>query len=122
MPILKSAKKALRQDKKRRLLNLGRLRAMRHAIKAVRQAPQLQGQVVGSMSGEELKQLLNAAYQALDKGAKTGIIKKNTAARKKSRLALHLQKKVQGKLKTESATPPQPPEDQKPPQAQPVQS
>lgn len=36
---------------------------------------------------EEAKNLLSLAYQAIDKAAKRGVIKKNTASRKKSRLA-----------------------------------
>ena len=35
---------------------------------------------------EEIQALLPQLYKALDKGAKTGIIKKNTASRRKSRL------------------------------------
>ena len=36
---------------------------------------------------KEAEKNLAAAYQAIDKAAKRGIIKKNTASRKKSRLA-----------------------------------
>lgn len=36
---------------------------------------------------EELKQISPAIYKALDKAAKVGVIKKNTAARRKSRIA-----------------------------------
>ena len=35
---------------------------------------------------EEAKKLLPQIYKALDKAAKTGVIKKNTASRKKSRI------------------------------------
>jgi len=35
---------------------------------------------------EEAIKLLPSAYKAIDKACKTGVIKKNTAARKKSRL------------------------------------
>jgi len=35
----------------------------------------------------EARKKLSEAYQAIDKAAKRGIIKKNTAARKKSRLS-----------------------------------
>jgi len=35
---------------------------------------------------EEAKKLLPKLYKALDKAAKVGLIKKNTASRKKSRL------------------------------------
>ncbi|HRH24630.1 MAG TPA: 30S ribosomal protein S20, partial [Candidatus Paceibacterota bacterium] len=37
--------------------------------------------------GKATAESLSKAYQAIDKAAKRGIIKKNTAARKKSRLA-----------------------------------
>lgn len=36
--------------------------------------------------------LLSQAFKALDKAAKTGLIKKNTASRRKSRLAKALKK------------------------------
>lgn len=36
---------------------------------------------------EEAGELLGSAYKAIDKAAKRGIIKDNTASRKKSRLA-----------------------------------
>lgn len=35
---------------------------------------------------EEAKSLLSQVYKAIDKAAKRGVIKKNTASRKKSRL------------------------------------
>ena len=41
---------------------------------------------------EEAVKLLPKLYKAIDKAAKRGIIKKNTAARKKSRLTKLLQK------------------------------
>ncbi len=43
---------------------------------------------------EEAKKLLPLAYKAIDKSAKTGVIKKNAAARKKSRLAKLIAKKI----------------------------
>ena len=42
----------------------------------------------GSNGKEEAKQSLQKAIKALDKAAQNGIIKKNTASRKKSRLTL----------------------------------
>ena len=36
---------------------------------------------------KKAKELLPKAYKAIDKAAKRGVIKKNTAARKKSRLS-----------------------------------
>lgn len=73
MAITSSAKKAYRASEKKRIFNLRRKRAMTSGIKEVKKA----------MTSETLAQ----AYQAIDKAAKRGIIKKNTAARKKSRLA-----------------------------------
>lgn len=79
MPITKSAKKALRQSKRRRLTNLRRLNKMKSLIKQIRE-------LVIAKKKEEALKLLPQAYQAIDKAAKRGVIKKNTAARKKSRL------------------------------------
>ena len=79
MPITESAKKALRQSKKRRGRNLRRLNAMREIIKQIRKL------VIENKKEEALK-LLPSVYKAIDKAAKTNLIKKNTAARKKSRL------------------------------------
>jgi len=41
---------------------------------------------------DEAKNLISVAYQAIDKAAKRGVIKKNAAARKKSRLMKALNK------------------------------
>lgn len=41
---------------------------------------------------EEALKLLPGVYKAIDKAAKRGVIKKNTAARKKSRLVLFMKK------------------------------
>lgn len=76
MPIIKSAKKALRQSIKRRLRNIGRKKAIKNAVAKIKKAKK-----------EEALKFLSLAYKAIDKAAKAGTIKKNTAARKKSRLA-----------------------------------
>lgn len=80
MPVIKSAKKALRQSKRRRARNLIRIHAFRNAAKEVRK-------LFAAGKKDEARALLPNAYQALDKAAKTGVIKKNAAARAKSRLA-----------------------------------
>lgn len=85
MPITKSAKKALRQSKKRRIQNLRRLKAMKGIIKNIRK-------LVLENKKEEALKLLPKAYKAIDKAAKVGVIKKNTAARKKSRLTKSITK------------------------------
>ncbi len=75
----KSAKKAIRQSERRRVFNLRRLRAMKAAIKEVKK--------LAAAKDSKALELLHVAYKAIDKAAKRGVIKKNTAARKKSRLA-----------------------------------
>jgi len=79
MPITKSTKKALRQSRKRRVRNLIYKKKMRGLIKQVRI-------LVEEKKIEEAKKLLPQVYKILDKTAKVGIIKKNTASRKKSRI------------------------------------
>lgn len=79
MPIKKSAKKALRQSKKRQLANLKRKETMRAMIKKIKR-------LASEKKTEETKNLLPLVYQAIDKAAKAGVIKKNAASRKKSRL------------------------------------
>lgn len=79
MPITKSAKKALRQNTKRRTRNLIYKKRTKDLIKKIRV-------LVSGKKNEEAKKLLSQLYKTLDKSAKTGVIKKNTASRKKSRL------------------------------------
>ena len=79
MPITKSAKKALRQNKRRRQRNLRQLNALKETIKKIKK-------LIGENKKEEALNLLPIVYKVIDKAAKNGIIKKNNAARKKSRL------------------------------------
>jgi len=79
MPIIKSAKKALRASLRKRVYNDRRRRAMRKGIKEIKKL------VAQKNKGEAIKLLPNA-YKSIDKAAKRGVIKKNAAARKKSRL------------------------------------
>ena len=79
MAITKSAKKALRQNKTRRARNIQRKKKTKNLLK--------QAQVLlKENKKEEAKKLLPQIYKALDKTAKTGVIKKNNASRKKSRI------------------------------------
>lgn len=80
MAITQSAKKALRVSARKRVFNLRRSRTMKDAVKNVET-------LADTGKKKEAAQKLSEAYQAIDKAAKRGIIKKNTAARKKSRLA-----------------------------------
>ncbi len=85
MPITKSAKKALRQSRKRRLFNLRRTKKMKSLVKQVRS-------LIEDKKREEALKILPQVYKAVDKAAKRGVIKKNTASRKKSRLAKAIDK------------------------------
>lgn len=79
MPIIKAAKKSLRQSETRRARNLRRKRTMKDVVKEVRA-------LAGEKKTADAEKLLPKAYKAIDKAQKRGIIKKNTASRKKSRL------------------------------------
>ena len=85
MPITDSAKKALRQNVRRNIMNTQRKKKMRNLIKEAKI-------LVAQKKIEEAKKLLPQIYKALDKTAKKNIIKKNTASRKKSRLTKMLNK------------------------------
>ena len=76
MPNKHAAAKAWSQMKKHALENQIRREAVKETIKKVTKAA----------GADEAKKLIAAAQKALDKAAKTGVIKKNTAARRLSRL------------------------------------
>lgn len=73
MPVLKHAKKKLRQDKKRTRDNLKLKETYKKLIKAART--------------KKSADTLNLAYQAIDKAAKKNVIHDNKASRLKSSLA-----------------------------------
>lgn len=79
MPIIKSAKKALRQSERRKKENAKRKDTAKQVSKKIRA-------LVAGGKKEEALALLPKAYKALDKAAKKHTLKKNTASRKKSRL------------------------------------
>jgi small subunit ribosomal protein S20 len=80
MPIIRSAKKAHEASLRKQVFNVRRKRAMKDAVKDVRSH-------VSAGKLKEAQEGLTTAYKAIDKAAKRGVIKKNTADRKKSRLA-----------------------------------
>jgi small subunit ribosomal protein S20 len=82
MAITKGAKKAIRQSKRKAVMNETRKRAIRDAFKGVRLADK--SDKAGAIKA------LAAAYKAIDKAAKRGLIKKNTAARRKAKVAKSL--------------------------------
>ncbi len=85
MPITKSAKKALRQSEKKKVFNLRRKREMKSQIKEIEK-------LLTENKAKEALKLVPTAYKAIDKAAKRGVIKKNNASRKKSRIAQSIKK------------------------------
>ena len=85
MPIIKSAKKALRGSLKKKVFNDRRKSAMKDAMKDVKG-------FVMKKDKKAAEDALPKAYKAIDKAAKRGVIKKNNAARKKSHLAKTIEK------------------------------
>ncbi len=85
MPILKSAKKRLRQNKKRERGNKIFKDRMKEAVKNIRS-------LVDAKKTDEAEKNLSDTYKAIDKAAKKGIIKEQTADRKKSRLSALINK------------------------------
>lgn len=80
MAITSSAKKAIRSAARKRVFNLRRKDALTGATKSLAKAL-----AAKDVAGAE--KMLPAAYKAIDKAMKTGVIKSNTADRKKARLA-----------------------------------
>lgn len=79
MPLTKSAKKAFRQSERKRARNLQKRRKLKSILKEVRG-------LVLEKKIDEAKKLLPQVYKILDKSAKVGLVKKNAASRKKSRI------------------------------------
>lgn len=75
----------MRQSDRRKGMNLKRKDAMKDAVKKVKK-------LKSQNKNEEVLKLLSQAHKAIDKAAKKGVIKKQTASRKKSRLAKFLNK------------------------------
>lgn len=87
MAITKSAKKAVRQSKSRAKRNTVYKNQIKKLIKEVKA-------LVANKKTEEAKKMLSKVYSILDKASKVGIIKKNNASRRKSRLTKLVDKKV----------------------------
>jgi len=85
MPITSSAKKALRASKHKAVYNLKRKDAIVDIVKKIKKSVKF-GKV------KEAEAMLSTAFKSIDKACKTNLIHKNTAARKKSRLAKMLAK------------------------------
>jgi small subunit ribosomal protein S20 len=82
MPHHKSAAKRVKTSEERRARNLAAKSRMRHVIKTVRSAT----------TKSQAEAAYRDAVSVLDRTASKGIIKRETAARQKARLALYCQK------------------------------
>lgn len=79
MAITKSAQKALRQNLKRKKINSVYKQKMRDLFKKIKD-------LIVDHKKEEAEKLLPDYYKAVDKAAKSNIIKQNAAGRKKAGL------------------------------------
>lgn len=79
MPIIKSAKKALRGSQRKRVYNIRRQDKVDDALKTIKK-------LVAGKKIKEAEAAVSAAYKAIDKAAKAGTLNKGTASRRKSRI------------------------------------
>ena len=84
----KSAKKRILIAKRNRLQNRFYKTSVRTLTKLFLSNLEIYKTAPTSENKEKLQQLLNAIYSLIDKGCKKNVFHKNTAARKKSKLAL----------------------------------
>lgn len=76
MPILKHAKKTLKQEKKRTIQN--------------RKVKELYKKLLKTAEADKKPESVSKAFSAVDKAAKVNVINKNKAARIKSKLTKHV--------------------------------
>lgn len=86
MPNIKSAKKRMRIEEKRRLRNNAVKSTVRTFVTKARAA------IAAAPSEETTEEAIRAAISTLDKAVTKGVIHKNNAARRKSRLMARLNK------------------------------
>jgi len=86
MPIKEQSKKALRQTKRHAERNLKAREDLKTLLKKARQA------IDNKEAKDKIEALIKQAQKGFDKAAQKNIMKKNTAARKFSRLVKYYQK------------------------------
>ncbi len=74
-----SALKRVRQTKRKTVINRLRKSRLRHQIRSLRR-------LIEDKDGKAAQAALSSTFSIIDRSARLGIIKKNTAARYKSRL------------------------------------
>jgi len=85
MPITQSAKKALRSSKKKRGFNIAKKELINKAIKQVKK-------LISEKKIKEAREFFPQVQKILDKASKTGLLKKNTASHRKSRISAMIKK------------------------------
>ncbi|MFA6096222.1 MAG: 30S ribosomal protein S20 [Candidatus Paceibacterota bacterium] len=95
MPMTQSARKALKQNIKKRERNLAKSNHIKKLMKDLNtflNSLEKSSKKVTAENKKEAYAKLSEVYQAVDKAVKKGVLKKNTAARKKSNLAQKINK------------------------------
>lgn len=83
MPLIKSAKKKLRQDLRRKKINAKYLKEVKNSLLAVKK----------SSGQKNVEKIIQMAYSKIDKAAKKGVIHKSKANRLKARVMRSIRKK-----------------------------
>ena len=84
MPNIKSAEKRVDVSERNKLRNISIKTSVKNAVKKVYEATK--------EKAEKIQETVNKAYSLIDKAVSKGVLHKNTAARKKSRLVGHVNK------------------------------
>ncbi len=79
MPVTKTTKRRPRQNERKRAINRKRTLEMKKLIKEA-------NALITAKDVKAVEEMMPRIYKAIDKATKKGVIKKNTAARKKSRM------------------------------------
>ncbi len=85
MPNTKSAIKALRQSKRKNIANIRTKNSYKKVVKET-------AKFIDEGNKEKAQEMLKTAMKKIDKAAKKNVLNKNTASRKKSRLAKAINK------------------------------
>ena len=86
MPNIKSAEKRVDVSERNKLRNISIKTSVKNAVKKVYEA------IKEKAEAEKIQETVNKAYSLIDKAVSKGVLHKNTAARKKSRLVGHVNK------------------------------
>jgi small subunit ribosomal protein S20 len=86
LPNIKSAEKRVDIAERNRLRNVAIKSSVKTAVKKVYES------IKENVAAEQIQETVNKAYSLIDKAVSKGVIHKNTAARKKSRLVGHVNK------------------------------